>query len=45
MCCIDPDNDNSNEVKADCKEWYEDGYTTDGIYTVNPDGISDPFKV
>ena len=28
----------------DCKEWFMSGYTTSGVYTINPDeGI--PFEV
>ena len=28
----------------DCKTWYEAGYTTSGVYLINPDGGT-PFEV
>ena len=28
----------------DCKDWYNNGNTTSGVYTVNPDGGT-PFEV
>ena len=28
----------------DCKSWFQRGYTTSGVYTINPDGET-PFEV
>uniref|UniRef100_A0A1X7U4B1 Fibrinogen C-terminal domain-containing protein n=1 Tax=Amphimedon queenslandica TaxID=400682 RepID=A0A1X7U4B1_AMPQE len=35
---------NSTQVPRDCKDWYNNGSTTSGVYTVNPDGGT-PFEV
>ena len=33
-----------NNSRTDCKEWFTNGSTTSGVYTINPDeGI--PFEV
>ena len=31
-------------IGRDCKDWYDNGITTGGVYTVNPDGGT-PFTV
>ena len=28
----------------DCKSWFDEGYNTSGVYTINPDGET-PFEV
>ena len=35
---------NSCIIGSDCKSFYEYGFTTSGVYTVNPDGGT-PFEV
>ena len=33
-----------NLVYKDCKSWFDEGYNTSGVYTINPDEQT-PFEV
>ena len=33
-----------NLVYTDCKSWFDEGYNTSGVYTINADELT-PFEV